>query len=446
VRPGAQGGGLIGYQGPRTAEWFQRADGALVAGVSSGFRYWGDDDTIVISHGEGAHVYDMDGTRYVDYHLGFGPVVLGHGHQDVVSAVTEAAARGTTFALTTEIEIEAAEAVKNAVPWVDALRFTNTGTEATMHAIRLARAHTGRDLIVKFEGSYHGAHDYLLFSTAGAPVDQLGDRESPQPYQDSRGIPDAIRSLVRVLPFNDLDAVENLFRAEGGDIAALIVEPMIGNFFGLMPVDGYLRGLRRISDEHGAVLIFDEVKTGFRMALGGAAEVFGVTPDLGTFAKSMGNGFPVAAIAGKNEVIQDWRGGDIVQAGTYSGNTVGAAAAKATIDILATGEPYLGMESAGRSLMSGIEGILAEEGVAGHVVGHWSMFGISLSDDPPVDYRDYAGHDERLYGEIVAGMIRRGVLPVDDAREPLFLSAAHSPEDVALTLEAFDDALKDAKH
>ena len=435
----------MGIQGPKTAEAFQRAKSALVSGVSSGFRYWGDDDTLVIDRGEGAHVYDMDGNRYVDYTLGFGPIILGHGHAGVARAVAEAAAAGTTFAMTTEREIEAAEAVRDAVSWVETLRFTNTGTEATMHAIRLARAHTGRELIVKFEGSYHGAHDYVLFSTSDAPLDKLGDRRSPTPYLESRGVPEAIRSVVRVVPYNDLEAMERLFREEGEQIAAMIVEPMLGNCLGLMPEAGYLEGLRRICDEYGAVLIFDEVKTGFRMALGGAEEVFGVVPDLGTFAKSMANGFPVAAIAGRNEIIQDWTAGDIIQAGTYSGNTVGAAAAKATIDILATGEPFAAMERSGTALMQGIEGILAEEGVPGHIVGHWSMFSVSLSEEPPREYRDYANHDEDLYADVIMGMIRRGVLPVDDAREPFFLSAAHSAEDVALTLEAFGDSLQEAR-
>lgn len=435
----------MGLQGPTTAEWFERGRSALVNGVSSGYRYWGDDDTLVIDRGDGAHVYDMDGTRYVDYQLGFGPIILGHGHAGVAAAVAEAAAAGTTFAMTTAREIEAAEAFRDAVPWVDGLRFTNTGTEATMHAIRLARAHTGRELIVKFEGAYHGAHDYVLFSVSGAPVDSLGSRRSPVPLQDSSGIPEAIRSLIRVVPFNDLEAMEQLFRREGHRIAAMIVEPMLGNFFGIMPEAGYLEGLRRICDEYGSILIFDEVKTGFRMGLGGAAEAFGIVPDLGTYAKSMGNGFPVAAIAGRREFIQDWAEGGVMQAGTYSGNGIGAAATKATIDILATGEPYAAIEESGKALMSGIAGILAEEGVAGHIVGHWSMVGISFSEEPPREYRDYTSHDEDLYEEVTLGMIQRGVLPVTDAREPWFVSAAHSAEDVALTLEAFGESLHEAK-
>jgi glutamate-1-semialdehyde 2,1-aminomutase len=435
----------MGLQGPKTAEWFRRANDVLVNGVSSGFRYWGPDDTMVIDRGEGSHVFDMDGNRYIDYQLGFGPIILGHGQPQVAAAVAEAAAAGTVFAMTTSGEIEAAETVKGALDWADHLRFTNTGTEATMHAIRLARAHTGRELIVKFEGTYHGAHDYVLFSTAGSPVGHLGSRRSPVPWQQSSGVPEAIRSLIRTLPFNDLEAITRVFERDGHRIAAVLVEPMLGNCFGIMPGDGYLAGLRSLCDEHGVVLVFDEVKTGFRIGLGGAAEAFGVVPDLGTFAKSMGNGFPIAAIAGKDEVIQDWAAGGVMQAGTYSGNTVGAAAAKATVEILATGEPFAAIEKTGRALISGIEGILAEEGVAGHVTGHWSMFSIFLGEEAPVEFRGTASHDADLYGDVIAGMIGRGVMPVDDALEPWFISAAHSAEDVAQTLEAFGDALSDAK-
>lgn len=435
----------MGLQGPKTAEWFDRARKVLVAGVSSGFRYWGDRDTMVIDRGDGAYVYDMDGNRYIDYQLGFGPIVLGHGHPKVVEAVADAAASGTTFAMTQAREVVAAEKVVGAIPWAQAMRFTNTGTEATMHAIRLARAHTGRELIVKFEGCYHGAHDYVLFSTAGAPAEHLGSRRSPVPWQTSSGIPEAIRSTIRILPFNDLEAAERLFRSEGGRIAAVLVEPMMGNCFGIMPVPGFLEGLRRLCDEHGTALVFDEVKTGFRVALGGAGDVFGVTPDLGTFAKSMGNGFPVAAVVGRQEVIGDWAHGGVTQAGTYSGNGIGVAATTATIDELATGEPFSKMRRVGESLMRGLEGILAEEGVPGHVVGHWSMFSVFLATEPPRDFRDKSRHDADLYERVVRGMIRRGAMPVDDALEPWFVSAAHSDEDVARTLEAFGDSLAEAR-
>ncbi|CAN5467258.1 MAG: aspartate aminotransferase family protein [Acidimicrobiia bacterium] len=434
----------MGLQGEKTASWFHRGRQVLVNGVSSGFRYWGDDDTMVIDHGEGAYIFDMDGKRYIDYHLGFGPVILGHGHPAVAKAVAEAAADGTTFAMTTRREIEAAERVKNAVGYIDAMRFTNTGTEATLHAIRLARAATGREVIVKFEGAYHGAHDYVLFSTASATVSQMGSRRSPLPLQASSGIPEAVRATVRTVPYNDLEAMENLLRTDGHHVAALLVEPMLGNFFGLLPIAGYLEGLRTLADQHGCLLIFDEVKTGFRIAFGGAQELFGVTPDLGTFAKAMGNGFPVAAVGGKQAVMDVWAAGGVTQAGTYSGNAVAAAAASATIDVLATGEPYARIEKTGGALADGLVRICADHGVPAHGVGHPSMVGLFLGEEPPRDFRDFVNHDADLYGRVAIGMIHRGAFPVDDAREPLFLSAAHSDEDIATTLTAFEDSLVEA--
>jgi len=435
----------MGIQGPKTAEWFDRGNKALVNGVSSGFRYWGDDDTLVIDRGEGAYVYDMDGKRYIDYQLGFGPIILGHGYKPVADAVADAAARGTVFAMTTAIEVEAAEAMRDAIPWLDALRFTNTGSEATMHAIRLARAVTGRDLIVKFEGAYHGAHDYVGYSTAGAPVGNLGNRRSPVPFEVSSGVPSTIRDYIRIAHFNDLEFMEKLFKSDGHRIAAIIVEPVLGNVFGLMPEDGYLEGLRAITEEWGSMLIFDEVKTGFRLGLGGAAEFFNIVPDIGTYAKSMGNGFPIAAVGGRAEIMSAWAEGGVMQAGTYSGNTVGAAATKVTVAELATGVPYEKIDRTGKALMEGIARICADHSEPAKIIGVPSMFSIFFSDGELKDYRDTANHDSDLYESVIFGMIDRGVMPVDDAKEPWFLSSAHSDEDVAETLTAFEDALVEAR-
>jgi glutamate-1-semialdehyde 2,1-aminomutase len=436
----------MGLQGKKTAEWFQRAKGSLVNGVSSGFRYGGEEDTLVIDHGEGAYVFDMDGNRYIDYHCGFGPVILGHGEPTVVAAAAAAAAGGTVFAMTQRREIEAAEAVRRAVPWVEYLRFTNTGTEATMHAIRLARGFTGRDVVLKFEGQYHGVHDTVMYSTAGGPAGALGSRYSPTLWASSSGIPDYTRAGTRALPFNDLELVQRLFRRMGHQIAAIIVEPILGNAFSIMPEPGYLDGLRAVCDEYGTILIFDEVKTGFRIGLGGAQEHFGVTPDVATFAKSMGNAFPVAAIAGRGEVIQAWAKGGIGQAGTYSGNSVGVAAVSATLAILSTGEPYRVIERHGKALMEGFAKICAEQGVTAHVLGVPAMFGLVFSERPPREFRDAVNHDEEMYGRVIHGMVRRGVLPVDDALEPFFLCAALTDEDVAITLTVFEESLREAKH
>jgi glutamate-1-semialdehyde 2,1-aminomutase len=434
----------MSIQGPKTAELFDRALAALVKGVSSGWRYWGDDDTIVLTGGKGAYVYDADGKRYIDYHLGFGPVILGHGDEHVTEAVSRAVANGTTFAFTQEQEVLAAEAIKQAVPWVERLRFTNTGTEATMHATRLARGFTGRDVIVKFEGTYHGAHDYVMFSTPGDAAEALGSPFSPVPVVMSSGMPRPIGGLVRTLPFNDLGAVERLFARDGANIAALFVEPMLGNSMAIEPEPGFLQGLRDLCTAHGAVLVFDEVKTGFRIAVGGAAETYGVTPDLATFAKAMGNGLPVAAIAGRGPVLTGWDRGGIVQAGTYSGNAVSTAAARATIERLLTGEPMAQLDRVGNALMEGTAKILAAKGVESAVLGRPAMFSFYFGEGKPVDYRGATGHDEDFYEKLVMAMIERGVMPSPDALEPWFLSAAHSDEDVATTLQVFEESLAEA--
>ncbi len=434
----------MSLQGPDTAKLFDRAMDAMVNGVSSGWRYWGREDTIVLARGEGSHVYDADGKRYVDYHMGFGPVILGHGDSHVAEAVARAAADGITFAFTQEREVVAAEKVKEAVPWVERLRFTNTGTEATMHAARLARGFTGRDILLKFEGQYHGAHDYVMYSAPGMDTEMMGSPYRPIPIPMSSGMPGAINELILTLPYNDLEAVQRVFRNDGHRIAAILVEPMMGNSMGIMPVDGFLEGLRAVCDEYGTVLIFDEVKTGFRIATGGAAEAFGVVPDLATFAKALGNGVPVAAIAGQGEVLEGWAKGGIMQAGTYSGNAISTAAATATVEQLLTGEPMGRIKKIGSALMDGVRGIMAEAGVAGAVMGHPSMFGIYFGDEPPTDLRGTASHNEELYETTMMGMIRRGVLPSPDAHEPWFLSAAHDEDDVAQTLEAFGDSLDEA--
>lgn len=431
----------MGLQGNASKEWFQRASAALVNGVSSQFRYWGDDDTLIIERGEGGYLVDVDGNRYLDLQCAFGPIILGHGEASVSEAVAEAAMEASSFAMTQRREVEAAEAVVGALGWPSRIRFTNTGTEATMHAIRLARGMTGREVIVKFEGQYHGVHDYVLFSTAGSPAGGLGSRHSPNPWQSSSGIPETIRSYIRTLPYNDLEMVERAFRSEGGSIAAVIVEPMMGNAFGIQPADGFLEGLRRVCDENGALLIFDEVKTGFRLGLDGAVGHFGVTPDIGTYAKAIGNGFPVAAVALSEAMAEGWRIPGIAQAGTYSGNGLAAAAAKATIEALSDGSAFDRIEKTGTAMMEGLAKVLADRGVAGHVVGHPSMFSVFLGDEAPKEFRDVTRHDAETYDATVMKMIPKGVMPCPDAREPWFLCAAQTIEDAERAVEAFADSL-----
>ena len=428
-------------RGPVTREWFRRAKAALPNGVSSGFRYWGDDDTFVISHGSGAHVFDMDGNEYIDYQLGFGPVILGHADPYVCEAVAEAATRGTTFAMTQKTEIEAAEKVLEALAWADRLRFTNTGTEATMGALRLARGWGARDLVLKFEGGYHGGHDALLFTTAGAPPEYLGSRLRPLKLPSSSGIPDSVKDHITTLPYNDIELAEEFFADHGRELAAVIVEPMAANFMGVTPAPGFLEALRRLCDEHDSVLIFDEVKTGFRMGLGGAVAEYGVVPDIGTYAKALGNGFPVAAIALNDRLVEGWELGGISQTGTYSGNGIAVAAASATIDRLSDGTVYRHIHSIGSALMTGLQKSLDHHGLEGTVVGHPSMFSVFIGEGTPTEYRHVAGHDSRVYDATIMLMIDMGVMPCPDALETWFVCGSHTEEDVEVTLDAFDRAL-----
>jgi glutamate-1-semialdehyde 2,1-aminomutase len=432
-------------QGPKTNALFKRAKAVIPHGVNSNFRYWGDDDTLIITHGEGPYVWDADGTRYIDYRLGFGPIILGHGEPTVVKRVQEAIQGGTVYAWTTPYEIELCERITRMCK-VDKVRLTNTGTEATMHALRIARAYTAREKFIKFEGQYHGMADYFMFSTASAHPGALGSKCDPINVPVTSGIPKGINQYVINLPFNDFERLEETIHAKWGDIAAVIVEPILGNAAGIMPKPGYLEKMRELCDKYGIVLVFDEVKTGFRIANGGAQEFFNIQADLVTYAKAMGNGFPIAAIAGKEEVMMTVEPGAMAHGGTYSGNVVGAVAGIATLECLDT-EPIIEtINNRGNALMSGIGEILTEADVPHVVIGAPSMFGVILgTDQEPHDFRDYFKGDGELYENLAYELIHRGVQPDGDAREPWFLCAALSEADVAETLNIFNDSVKAVK-
>ena len=324
----------MSYSREKSQPIFDRALNVLVKGVSSNFRFLGEKGTPVIVKGKGAHVWDADDNEFIDYRLGWGPIILGHADDRVNQAVTEHLENGTTFAATSELEVIVAEKLVKMIPGMEKLRFTNTGTEATMHALRTARGYTNKEKFIKFEGQYHGAHDYVLFSTASSPVSAMGSRKSPIPVQVGSGIPNKIRDYVFCLPFNDFDAVEKCVKDHHGEVAAMLVEPCLGNIAGIEPKDGFLSHLRSLCDKYGIVLVFDEVKTGFRLSNGGARETYSVIPDISTYAKSLGNGLPVAAFGGKSEVMDVIGGGSVTHAGTFGANGVSMAAANAVLDIL----------------------------------------------------------------------------------------------------------------
>lgn len=426
--------------GSKSRAMFERARRAMPLGVSSNFRYWGDDKTLVLKRAQGAYLWDQDDRRYIDYRLGFGPVVLGHADPAVSARVREALEIGNTFAMTTEYEILAAELIQK-LTGVDLVRYAASGTEATMHAIRIARAFTGRNKILKFEGHYHGFHDYTLWNCY-PPVPGSGYRRSPLRVAHGSGIPHRLGELVHVVPFNDEELVERKVREDWGDIACIIVEAIMGNTASIMPKPGYLQHLRGLCDEHGIVLILDEVKTGFRIAKGGAQEYFKVRADLVCYAKALANGFPLAAVGGRKEIMGEIGAGMIPHGGTYTGNAVSTAAAIATLEAIDRGA-LARIEAHGRKLMDGIEGILKQRGVPGVVQGPPSMFGVVLSDRKEIsDYRHWADSDHDTYEKVILKLFEMGVMPDKDSREPWFVSAAHSDADADQVLGAFEEALK----
>ncbi len=429
----------------QTHALFQRAKQFIPYGVNSNFRYWGDENTLVVPRGEGGRIWDADENEYIDYRLAFGPIILGHGYPPVVERVAEAIKDGTLFAWTAPLEIQVAERVAR-LTGVDKVRLGNTGTEVTMHALRIARGYTGRERFIKFEGQYHGMHDYVLFSTAGTPASALGSRRSPINVQSSSGIPEGIRHYVINLPFNDFERLEETVEARWHELAAIFVEPLLGNAAGILPQPGWLEKIRELCDRYGIVLIFDEVKTGFRIANGGAQEYFGVQADLATYAKAMGNGFPIAAIGGKEEVMGVIGYGSVAHGGTYSGNVVGAAAADATLEILETQPIIETIFQRGQKLMDGIDDILTRADIPHCVIGLPPIFGLILgTDEEPTDFRAYLEGDAALYERLAMALIERGIMPDSDGREPWFLCYSHGEREIAETLAAFEEAVKEVK-
>ena len=430
----------------RTQELFQRAKKVFPYGVNSNFRYWGEEDTNVIVRGEKGYVFDADENRYIDYRLGFGPVILGHGYPYVTDRVAHAIKGGSVYAATHPLEITVGERITR-MTGLDKVRFANSGTEATMHALRIARAYTNREKFIKFEGTYHGMYDYALFSTTIGQARSMGSRRSPIRIASSSGIPYGVGEYVITLPYNDTDQLCRTVKAKWGDIAAIMVEPLMGNNASVMPAPGFLEVMRELCSEYGIVLIIDEVKTGFRIANGGAQELFHVKADLATYAKSIANGFPLAAIAGTNEIMSVIQPGRVAVGGTYCGNIAGTAAADATLELLETQPILATIAQRGQRLMAGIDKILNEANIPHALMGPPQMFGMVLGiDHAPTNYRDALDTNMKLYEQIAIAMIERGAMPEPDNREPWFLCYEHSDDDIDETLNIFYDSVKAVIH
>jgi len=386
-----------------------------------------------IEKGRGSHIWDVDGNEFIDYVCSWGPLILGHAFETVVQAVARAAADGTSFGAPTAGEVRLAELIVNSIPSVEKVRLVNSGTEATMTALRLARAFTGRDLIVKFAGCYHGHGDSLL-AAAGSGVMTLSIPSTP-------GVPEAFTALTAVLPYNDLGAMRAFTARRGDEIAAIIVEPVAANMGVVPPVEGFLEGLREAADRTGALLIFDEVITGFRIGLGGAGEALGVTPDIVTLGKIIGGGLPVGAYGGRADIMDRMAPvGDVYQAGTLSGNPIATAAGIATIEALMEDGVYRRLESNAARLAEGLRRAFGATGQPVWISRVGSLMTAFFHDGPVRNYEDAASCDTALYAKFFHGMLERGVYLAPSQFEAAFVSLAHSEEDIDRTVAAAAEA------
>jgi len=418
----------------------ERACKSIAGGVNSPARAFKSvgGDPLFVTRAEGCALWDADGNRYIDYIGSWGPMIAGHAHPEIVKAVTEAAVQGMSFGVSTEREIHIAEKIREMVPSIEMLRMVNSGTEATMSAIRLARGYTGRSKIIKFAGCYHGHGDSFLIK-AGSGALTLG-------VPDSAGVTPGIAADTLVADYNDPDTVDSLIDSNSGEIAAIIVEPVCGNMGTVPPSPGFLEGLRQRADAGGIVLIFDEVMTGFRLARGGAQELYGITPDLTTLGKIVGGGMPVGVYGGRAEIMEKLAPlGPVYQAGTLSGNPLAVAAGLATLSLIDNDETYIRLEKSGKLLEDGIVDAAkrAEIPVTVNRVG--SMFTIFFTPGPVTDFSCALQSDTARFSRFFKGMLERGVLLPPSQFEAAFISTAHGDEALGSTIMAAGEAFKECK-
>jgi glutamate-1-semialdehyde 2,1-aminomutase len=430
----------------RSHDWFAHAQQVLVEGVNSPSRGAAvyADGPIVIEKGHGSHLWDIDANEYVDFMMSFGALIQGHAHPRIVEVVSKAVSQGSHFAAATPAEAAAAERFLRMVPNAEVVRFANTGSEATMLALRLARAHTGRTKFLKFEGHYHGWYDPYLLNGHSHPPTQLGPREDPLKIPDSEGIPATTFEDVIVAPWNDFAVLERVMKKHGHELAAVITEPIMANMGCIPPLDGYLQRIRELTGECGAVFILDEVVTGFRYAPGGAQEYYGVEPDISTFGKALGAGFPIGAVAGPRTILDRMRWGDhmVLHYGTFNGHRLTMEVVAANLDLLMAEGVYEKLHAIGDAAIAGLRAVFRRRGLKAVVQGFGPMFQIYFTERDAIrDYRDYCAHaDTQRYSRFIHALINEGIYMTPSNGLHWIISTAHTQTDVEKLLSAVDRA------
>ena len=432
---------------PRSSEWYQRAQQSLIEGVNSPSRGAAvySPGPIVLERGRGSRVWDLDGNEYVDFMMSFGALIQGHAHPKIVEVVSQTIAEGSHFAAATPAESEAAERFRDMVPSAEAVRFTNSGSEATMLALRLARAHTGRTKFLKFEGHYHGWYDPYCLNGHSHPADQLGPKESPTQFPDSEGIPASTFDDVVLAPWNDLEALEYILRRRGRELAAIITEPIMANMGCIVPRENYLQRVCDLAHQYGALFILDEVVTGFRYAPGGCQQFYGLKPDLSTFGKAMGAGFPVGAVAGSRAILDRmrWGSGMVLHYGTFNGHRLTMQVIAANLDLLAANDnaAYKQIYSVGDAAIAGLRDLFRLRKIEAIVQGFGPMFQIYFTGHEAIhNYRDYCQYADTVkYSRFVHGLLDRGIYMTPSNGLHWIISAAHTLKDVETLVHAADE-------
>jgi len=414
-------------QAQRMAEAHQH----MPQGVAENYRYWGEDQTVFVDNVQGCRLTDVDGKVYVDFRLGYGPIILGYRDQRVDAAVIKAITElGTISGFSTPMDVEVVKRIKSVCPNIDKMRFANSGTEAVMGALRTARGFTGRNRVVIVEGGFHGLTDEMMWKSDVEGWDATSGQD-PEIIPFGAGIPASTQNLVDFIPLNNFETLAELFDTKGDEIAAVLLEPIMGNCGSIAATQEWMQKLRDTCTQNGSMLIIDEVKTGFRVARGGAQELYGIYADLTTYAKAMGNGYPVACFGGRAEVMDViGAGGGVVHGGTYTANLVALSAANATVDILANTDALETVDKAGAAIRDVLGRVFTHYGIEHRFAGPPSMFGIHFGDHVPTNYRDWKSTDSDLYTAFAWQLIQHGVMLEPDSREPWFICESHKDVDL----------------